>query len=206
MKTIIYNEILFRAAEAAGRTRDNLPPAEAALLKSVFAHELPRVWYSEAWSELCPRPLPAVTVDPATHSFPLAQSGFEIGEVLRVFSQDPDGNAPYVKLQFSKGDGVVFIHPPAVYPNNVQPFPVPGTVYPYYISLCPDLLAITDATALANTALPLFLGNWLALRGAAALLAADGAIQLAAAQKSLADDALDFQRTRIVRPPWATTQ
>lgn len=62
MKTIDYNEVLYRAAEAAGRTRDNLPLGEATLLKSVFALELRQGWRREAWTDLTPDLL-AVTLD-----------------------------------------------------------------------------------------------------------------------------------------------
>ena len=54
MKTTTYNEVLNRAAEAAGRTRDNLPTPEAAVLKSVFAVELNRLWFMADWPELIP--------------------------------------------------------------------------------------------------------------------------------------------------------
>ena len=62
MKTIAYNEVLFRAAEAAGRTRDNLPPAEAAVLRSVFNLELNRIWASEDWDDLR-QPILPIAVD-----------------------------------------------------------------------------------------------------------------------------------------------
>jgi hypothetical protein len=283
MKTISYNEILYRAAEAAGRVRDNLPLPEAALLKSVFALELPRIWAGEDWDDLR-RPLLAVTLDSAkSFSVPLnniprvivsgagdsnsngtyllgadpayptmyykadgtcwllgtpgnygIHSGYignplyfsgsltgpwtnliglaqfdppptsvynaeRGGDILGIYDQPPTGSTPWQRLDFSRtGDTIT------VAPNPDTAAPVPDTVYVYYQAECPDLLALSS-TDLAALTLPLFLGNYLALIGAAHLLLADGANSLAGVQLGLAEGQLNFERTRIQRPRWART-
>lgn len=299
MKTIAYNEVLFLAAEAAGRTRDNLPLMEAALLKSVFNLELARVWASEDWDDTR-QPLLAVSLD-ANQSFPnpyvqtvttqvsvaaagtaaangiytfqtgaapiffgaqqiteyyLHTSGnfaianvpaldpvlvwtmvqidagsllyssasllgawggiidgqnpnptltnptatFALGEVLGVFSQLPTGGTPWQRLDLFRTGDTFTVTPALNHParGNV---PVPATVYLYWQSPCPDLLALS-ATDLAALTLPLVFGKYLAWLGAGHLLTADGAASLAGMQIGLARSDLDFQRTRIQRPPW----
>ncbi len=285
MKTIDYNEMLYRAAEAAGRTRDNLPLAEAALLKSVFALELPRVWTGEDWDDLR-QPVLAVALDAnksfanpyvvqdtsqisvtgagsdeknglyyydtgtgrwflqnpvgtnlgpyltvatdgtatlydafdsvyytaptvtgtwtavtglapvPTAAYP-ASTSTTFGEVLGVFSQDPNGGTPWERLHVHR-TGDTF----TVTPHRTKPCAVPATVYVYYQADCPDLFAL-NATQLAALTLPLIFGNYLALRGAALLLSADGAAQLAGANMGMAESQLNFERTRIQRPEWA---
>jgi hypothetical protein len=215
MKTITYNEILFRAAEAAGRTRDNLPLGEAALLKSVFALELNRVWTGEDWDDLR-QPLLMVALD-ANNSFlntyvvvttvssPLGDvlysTNFPMGEVFGVYDQLPGGPTSWQRLEFSRTGDTYTVAPKLSHPwyGNT---PVPSTVYVHFQLPCPDLLAITDPAVLAATTLPLMFGNYLALRGAAHLLAADGAAQLAGVQMGLAQSQLDYERTRIQRPAW----
>ena len=204
MKTITYNEILYRAAEAAGRTRDNLPLGETSLLKSVFALELNRVWTGEDWDDLR-APLLAVALD-ANNAFPnpyvdANSVSTVLGEVLGVYDQMPGGPTAWQRLEFSRAADTFTVTPKSSHPwyGNT---PVPSTVYVHYQLPCPDLLAITDAAELATTTLPLMFGNYLALRGAAHLLAADGAASLAGVQMGLAQSQLDFERTRIQRPAW----
>ena len=202
MKTINYNEILYRAAEAAGRTRDNLPLGEAALLKSVFALELNRVWTGEDWDDLR-QPLLLVGLD-GNNAFsnPYVDStSTALGEVFGVYDQLPGGATPWQRLDFSRSGDTFTVTPKANY-SWYGNTPVPGTVYVHFQLPCPDLLAITDAATLAATTLPLMFGNYLALRGAAHLLAADGAAQLAGVQMGLAQSQLDYERTRIQRPAW----
>ena len=198
MKTITYNEMLYRAAEAAGRTRDNLPVEEAAVLKSIFASELPDVWASEDWDDLR-EPILTVTLDD-NDEFANPYNTTELGEVLGIYSQDPNGSTPWQRLDFYKQQDQFHVTQGAV--DGRVPVPVPDTVYVYYQTACPDLLALTG-TALANQEIPTFIGNYLALRGAGHLLAADGAATLAGVQFRLAQEQLGFSRTLIKRPNWA---
>lgn len=206
MKTIAYTEVLNRASEAAGRTRDTLPLSEAAILKSVFAAELPKVWFGEAWNDLTP-PLLPVTVDPVAKSFPNPYTGgaapVTFGEVLMVLTQDPASGTPWLRLDFYRSQDTYVVSPPTVHAPNAFPVPIPSTVYVWYLIDMPDLLGMTD-TQLQGLTLPLFLGNYLALRGAGHLLAADGAQALAGVQFGLAESALAFERSRIRRPVWST--
>ena len=63
MKPITYQEVLYRAAEAAGRTRSSLPVSEALILKSVFNLELDKCWGAAEWNELIPNPLAVAVVN-----------------------------------------------------------------------------------------------------------------------------------------------
>jgi hypothetical protein len=277
LKTIAYNEILYRAAEAAGRTRDNLPLEEAAVLKSVFALDLPKIWAGEDWDDIR-QPLAAVSLDsaksfsnpyqdtarvivngagydvvnaiytldvtsgnyfepggnvisligsawtisdsqghplytsdslinvawtPATAEAPVPASAYFticFGDVLGIYDQLPTGNTPWKKVEFYRS-GDLF----TVMPGLNQPWwgtaPVPMTIYVYYQAPCPDLLGMTT-DQLNTLKLPLIFGNWLALRGAAQLLSADGASALAGVNFGVAESALGFERTRIQRPVW----
>lgn len=98
MRTISYNEVLYRAAEAAGRTRDNLPVTEATLLQSVFNVELARVWASEDWDDLR-QPLLAVTLDanasfanPWQNPAQLTVSGSLLAAANGVYTGSPVNN------------------------------------------------------------------------------------------------------------------
>lgn len=198
MKTITYNEMLYRAAEAAGRTRDNLPTSEAAVLKSIFASELPDVWMSEDWDDLR-QPILAVTLD-ANREFANPYNSTQLGEVLAIFTQDPNGSTPWQRLEFYKQGDNFHVLPGTA--DGRGPVPVPDTVYVYWQEDAPDLLSLDDAELAALT-VPTFIGNYLALKGAGHLLAADGAAALAGVQMRLAEDNLDFSRSLIKRPIWA---
>lgn len=197
MKTISYNEVLYRAAEAAGRTRDNLLATEATVLKSIFAVELKKAWMAEDWNDLR-QPIYAAALTSNAFS---QVTPTECGEIFNIFDQDPNGSTPWTKLNFDIAGDTVTVRPATERPAYGSTS-VPSTVYVHYQSVCPDLLALSQ-TQLNALTLPLFLGNYLALRGAGHLLTADGAPGLAGVQFGLAESALDFERTRIRRPIWA---
>lgn len=54
MKTVAYSDVLYRAAELAGRTRDKVPVSEALMLRGFLAAELAEVWNMHPWPELIP--------------------------------------------------------------------------------------------------------------------------------------------------------
>jgi len=197
MKTITYNEMLYRAAEAAGRTRDNLPVEEAAVLKSIFASELPDVWASEDWDDLR-QPLLAVTLD-STRSFRNPYGTVELGEVLAVLAVPATGYSPWQRLEFYRTGDTYTVLPWLKDTEAGGQVPVGSTVLVYWQSPCPDLLGL-DAAALAALTIPSVFGNYLALRGAGHLLAADGQAGLAGVQYRLAEEQLEFSRTLIQRP------
>lgn len=57
MITVLYSDIINRAAELAGRTRDKLPVSEATILQGFAAVTLQSVWNKAIWPELTPDPL-----------------------------------------------------------------------------------------------------------------------------------------------------
>lgn len=62
MKTVLYTDVLYRAAELAGRPRDKLPVSEATMLQSSIAVDLEDLWNRVAWPELNPDPLNVTVV------------------------------------------------------------------------------------------------------------------------------------------------
>lgn len=128
-----------------------------------------------------------------------ATTAYTLGAVLAVFDQDPNGSTPWTRLPFHR-EGDVFKPTPGRAPFWTAAT-VPDTVYVYYQSKCPDLLALSAAELTALT-LPLVFGNHLALHGAAQLLIADSASSLAGVNLGLAKTQLDFERTQIKRPAW----
>jgi len=103
MKTTTYGDILNLTAELADRTRDNLPTSEAAMLRALFAAELPDLWNREAWPELCDN-LEEVALD-ENKCFPMEQetllilSGAGLSDCNGEYSVDgTEGGKPkYVK-------------------------------------------------------------------------------------------------------------
>lgn len=215
MKTITYNEVLYRAAEAAGRVRTALPTPEATMLKSIIALELRSIWHYADWNELVPDPL-QVTVTTSSTSNPYFSKNEgstdpaapEMGDILGIYTDNPrNPTAQWSDLAFDEGDDVVRLRPP----EPVQPsWPwwyqlvagvVPSQVWVEYVLTCPDLSSLTGDD-LANYELPLKFGPWLAARAAGHLLAADGAVQLGSMQMDLARNYLQEIETRITRPEW----
>jgi len=271
MNTITYNEMLYRAAEAAGRTRDKIPVSEAALLKSVFAQELRQVWGSCDWNQLIPEPL-AVTVadrkfaNPYTDTSKIVVSGAGLaaangtyefdgtdyvngdyritnilgvrwnltsdatsdlyfintgtaapigswydyeaytpaptsayftatfGDIIGVYSANPRTSTKARPLDWHESDGYIHIAPDGIFPDA-------GTAYVEYLLPPTDLLAVS-AEDLGETEIPQFLANYLAERGAAQLLVADGMSAMAGVHFGLAKEALAFETDNITRPWW----
>jgi hypothetical protein len=210
MKTITYNEVLYRAAEAAGRVRSALPVAEATMLKSILALELRSIWYRCDWNELIPDPL-QVTVTNAAFSKnegstdPLAP---ELGDILGVYTGNPRNfTQQWFDLAFDEGDDAVRLRPPE---PTAPAWPwwwqllngsMPSTVWVEYQLPCPDLNSL-GATELANYELPEKFGPWLAARAAGHLLLGDGATAMAGVQLGMAETYRQEQEARITRPEW----
>lgn len=197
MNTITYNEMLYRAAEAAGRTRDKIPVSESTLLKSVFAHELRQIWTSYDWNQLIPEPL-AVTVSDRKFANPYTDAEAvetTFGDILGVYSANPRTSTKARPLDWYQSDGYIHIAP------DGQDVSEGGTVYVEYMLPPTDLLAVA-AEDLGTTEIPQFLANYLAERGAAQLLVADGMTALAGVHFGLAKEALAFETDNITRPWW----
>ena len=196
MNTITFNEMLYRAAEAAGRTRDKIPVSESTLLKSVFAQELRQVWGSADWNQLIPEPL-AVTVADRKFANPYTDDAdveTTFGDILGVYSANPRLSTKARPLDWHQSDGYIHIAPDGIFPTE-------GTAYVEYMLPATDLLAVA-ADDLGETEIPQFLGNYLAERGAAQLLVADGQPALAGVHLNLAKEALAFETDNITRPWW----
>jgi hypothetical protein len=197
VNTITYNEMLYRAAEAAGRTRDKIPVSESALLKSVFAVELLQVWTSSDWNALIPEPL-AVTVSDRKFANPYTDAQAvttTFGDILGVYAANPRTSTKARPLDWYQSDGYIHLAP------DGQAIGDGGVVYVEYMLPPTDLLAVAAAD-LGATQIPRFLANYLAERGAAQLLVADGMTALAGVHFGLAKEALAFETDNITRPWW----
>ena len=193
MKTITYAEIINRACEAAGRTRDKLPASEATLLKSVLAFELRKIWHAADWPELVPA-IASQTV--ASNAFSKGEgTEDEIGDVIGVYTADPRTTTIYEEVEWDEGDNTVRLHP------TEYCRAIPDTVYAEYMLPCPDLLEVA-ADDLDDYEIPRRFASWLAARAAGHLLTADGQPALAGVQFGLAESYLADELARVTRPPW----
>jgi hypothetical protein len=210
MKTITYNEVLYRAAEAAGRVRTALPVAEATMLKSILAMELRSIWRMCDWNELIPNPL-LVTVTNAAFSKnegSTDEAAPELGDILGVYTGNPrDPAQQSYELAFDEGDNTVRLRPPE---PSAPAWPwwwqllngaMPAEVYVEYMLPCPDLLAVA-AVDLPAYELPEKFGPFLSARAAGHLLLADGATAMAGVQFGLAKSYQQDQEADITRPEW----
>ena len=200
MKTVTYSDVLNLAAELAGRADDTttgglrLTPSEAILLRTLFASELPDLWESEAWPELCDH-VEAVTLD-SDSCFSLREGAAdEMGSVLAlVASGDPRVTTIVTVLpreRWTRLDDRV---------NVVGP--VSGSLYVDWQTPCPDLMDdAVVAPALADYELPVRFKLPLAARGAALLLAEEDPVR-AATLRALAAQAMMNQASRLTRPWW----
>lgn len=155
MKTVTYNDILYRAAEMAGRTRDKLPVSEATILRAALAVDLEDVWNKQCWPELIPDP---VQVDVESQQFDKDED--EMGDVLTVLTANPLVTTKWRLVGFQERDGAVWIDE-----NR-------ASVWVEYLLPMPDLMAVED-DELATYEIPQRFRAYLSLRGAGALLNAD---------------------------------
>src|SRR5438105_4551069 len=107
MKTVTYNDVLYRAAELAGRTRDKVPVSEAAMLRGFLAAELMEVWNVAAWPDLTENP-EQVTVSDRSFSKREGAAN-EMGDILGVTTADPRTTTKFRNVSFEEGDGEVKI-------------------------------------------------------------------------------------------------
>lgn len=202
MKTITYNEILYRAAETAGRVRTQIPVPEAAMLKSILSMELRRIWQGMDWNELIPDPIEVAVTDGqfSKNEGSTNEAAPEMGDILGVWTGNPRNySGQYLALAHDEGDGVVRLRPPES--GTGDSVSMPETVWVEYQLPCPDLVGVAAAD-LAEYPLPEKFAPWLAARAAGHLLSADGATSLAGVQFGLAEVYLQEQEARITRPEW----
>ena len=198
MKTVTYEEIVNRACEAAGRGRSKLPAAESSLLRSALAIDLRRVWNGVDWPELIPDPAETAVTD---GEFSKAEgTDDELGDILGIYSANPRSTTIYDEVGWDEGDGVVRVH-------NADDGSGYSTVWVESMLPCPDLtvdaeLGLSGGETVDDYEMPARFAAWLAERGAAHLLTADGATVLAGVHFGLAESYLNAELERITRPPW----
>lgn len=188
MKTVTYNDILYKAAELAGRTRDKLLTIEATMLKGYIAADLIELWNSQAWPDLNPVPL-AVTVSSRQFSRNEGAAN-EMGDILCVLSANPLTTSRLRNIGFSEIDGSVVIEEDL------------AQVYVDYILPAPDLMIDVAEDDLPAYEIPRRFANILACRAAEKLLRADGDLNGAGVQHGMAESALNTELTRLPPQPW----
>jgi hypothetical protein len=184
MKTVLYNDILFQAAELAGRTRDKIALSEATACQGFIATALREVWNSSyQWPELIPDIL-AVTTANGTFSKNEGSTdpaNPELGDILGVWTNNPQNNISYVGLRFNEQD------------NKVRVEDGGGTLYCEYMLPCPDLMLFNTTTNPTLAAYPISIRfrNFLAYTAAGNLVRADG-------QMAQGDELLAHAQAEIV--------
>lgn len=190
---ISYQTIWNLAVQLAGRTPDNVPPAEETMLQAFFAAELPDLWNKEAWPELCDN-LRQVTLTGGAFSKNLGTVN-EIGDVLGVYTLDPrqtPGWSRFPSNRVVEANGQVYVS------TNL------GAVFVDFELPAPDLLdpSLNEA-ALMATVLPSRFRLPLAFRGAAHLLSTEDP-ELANKYLTMAENELARQAAKVQRPYWRT--
>ena len=159
MITTTIQAIVNQAAEAAGRTRDKVPPSELLMLLGWVAADLPVIWQGAVWPELLEVAPAAVAV--TNHAFSKQEgTAAAMGDVLGYYEREPNTREEEPWFDFNEGDNEVHIESHH------------SSVWPVYQLPCPDLNALEQAQALAYEA-PRRFRNYLAYRAAANLLEAD---------------------------------
>lgn len=163
MITVAYLDVLNQAAEVAGRTRDKLPVKEALMCQGFFATALREIWNGQyQWPELIP-PVSAVPTNASSFSKLEGQSN-AMGDILGVWTANPQITNRYQGLRFEEGDNLVWL------PDGGQ-----ALVYVEYMLPCPDLNAF-NGDALKTYPIPVRFRNFLAWTAAGHLCRADGQV------------------------------
>ena len=188
MKTVLYQDILNQAVEAAGRTRDKIPSKELLMIQGFVATALREVWNGQyQWPEL----IPAVASFPASAgSFSKNEGGSpELGDILGVWTANPQATTQFMALRFEERDGAVWL------PDGGQ-----TSVWVEYMLPCPDLNALSGSTLL-NYALPSRLRGYLAWTSAGNLARADGQMSQGDEFLALAQSEIVIELRRVVQVP-----
>jgi hypothetical protein len=183
-----YNDVLYHAAELAGRTRDKLPLAEAAMLRAFMAVHYRVIWRRAWWPESVVDPEEVAVTNRRFSK--RAGTETEMGDIVGVYDRDPLATTLYEPIEFEERNGEVLVFSPA------------AAVWVEYQAPAPDLLVLT-AEALAATVIPKRFANALALNAAGHLLEADGTQTggpLGAAYLRLAEETLGEEQGSITTP------
>lgn len=185
MKTTTYNDILYQAAEFAGRTRDKLPPSEAVMLQGFLATEIRDLWQgSYQWPELIPD-IKAVVTTNGTFSKNEGDPANEMGDILGVWTNNPQTTTSYLGLRFNEQDDQVRIEDGG------------GTVYVEYMLPRPDLMTVDTG----NYRIPDRFRNFLAYMAAGNLVRADGQMAQGDELLAKAQSAITSELRRLVDVP-----
>lgn len=192
MKTVIYNNVLFRAAEFAGRTRDKILTSESTMLLGFIAAELNVMWRMACWPELSDNlssytPVNNNGIVTVTKNEGLAG---EIGEVLGVFTDDPRVTTKARYVKFNEGNGQIYLL------ENL------AKVWIDWMLPVTDLLSISDPNVLANTLLPARFFLPLAAKAGGWLLQSDGEVAAGNALKAMGEQELNRQAAEVTTPRW----
>ena len=179
MKTVPYNDILFQAAELAGRTRDKIALTEATALQGYIATGLREIWNgSFQWPELIPDILGVTTVAGVFSKNEGSTNPPELGDVLGVWTANPQVTDRYVGLRFYEQN------------NQVRIEDGGGAVFVEYMQPCPDLMLVVAAD-LPTYPISARFRNYLAYVAAGNLVRSDG--QMAQGDELLAHAQSEIQ-------------
>ena len=187
MITVTYNDVLYQAADLAGRQRDTLAVKEATMLQGFIATGLRDIWQGQfQWPELIPDII-AVTTSSKTFSKLEGLTG-EMGDILGVWNNNPQTTTSYLGLRFNEQDDKVRIEDGG------------GTVYVEYMLPRFDLMTISG-TPLAEYLIPDRFRNFLAFYAAYNLKLSDGALSEADALRQRAQETINGEVHRLVDVP-----
>jgi hypothetical protein len=187
MKTVTYNDIMFAAAEVAGRTRDKIPPSEAIMLQAFLATALRDIWQGAyQWPEL----IPAIVSVQTTNRVFSKQEGNagEMGDILGVWTNNPQVTTSYVMCRFYEQNDAVQLEDGG------------GTVWVEYMLPRPDLMQV-PANQLAAYAIPDRFRNYLVYVAAGNLVRADGQMAQGDEILALAQSEISTEIRRLVDVP-----
>jgi hypothetical protein len=196
MKTVLYQDIQNQAAEVAGRTRDKIPVKEALMLQGFAATALREVWNGQyQWPELIPAIL-AVAVANGGFSKNEGQPN-EIGDVLGVYTDNPQNTTQFLALRFEEQNGAVWL-----------PDGGPAQVWVEYMAPCPDLNAMNANTnpTLLNYPVPARFRNYLAWTAGGHLVRADGQVAQGDEFMALAQSEITIELRRVTPVPRRTVR
>lgn len=191
-RVVTYQDVLNLAAEAAGRTRDKITVKEGLMLQTFLATALREVWVGGyQWPELIP-PVVQTLCTAAAGAAPSFSKNIgqanEMGDVLGVYTNNPQVTPSYISLRFNDQDAQVQLEDGG------------GTVYVEYMYQRPDLNAVAAANLLAYC-LPERFRNYLAFTAAGFLVRADGQMAQGDEILALAQSEIQIELNRVVEVP-----
>lgn len=187
MRTVTFNAIIETAAELTGRTADNLPLEEAAMLRGFLHTDLLDLWTAAPWPELIPD-IEEIAVADRQFSKREGEAN-EMGMIVGVWKNNPQLTTRTRLLSFYEGDNKVRLD------ETITP------VFVEYLLPFPALIGLSaaqfDAYEVPERFLPL-----LSYRAAAVLLDADQQLDTSNRMEARATRARQSQLENLVIPPY----